>query len=481
MKKILVVIHLLMPSGAPISTKNICSILVKNNIHVELWSYRTGPLLEEYQKLNIPVKIVTPDSLDSEYVKAEIRTFDMLIANTVCTYEMVEKFQHIIPTIWYIHEAKSLTFLIGKNIGKFISEADNIFVVSEYARDFIHEKYGKKVQVMHNGVEDEFEPVYSLPKPKERGDVIRFLALGYIAENKAYDVFLHAFTEMDQTYRERCELHFAGQRIEREAQYYDSLMEEISIYDNVYYHGMLTDREEVFRLYQEADVVVVVSRDESCSLVALEGAMMQKPLIISRNVGAKYIVDQENGWVVETGSAKALRSVYQSIIDSPENLIEMGKISRQKYLSTSVMEIFEKNILQTVHKHMKAKTLFRLQKAPIRLWRYLYTALANPFPFLDIKRGSRIILYGAGKYGKSCHNRILKSHYFKLLLWVDQEADQYRKSGLKVYSPQSIREIKYDYIAIAVFNPVVVMNIRQNLRDMGVPEEKIVCLAETEF
>ncbi|WP_139025413.1 glycosyltransferase family 4 protein [Acetonema longum] len=48
------------------------------------------------------------------------------------------------------------------------------------------------------------------------------------------------------------------------------------------------------------DAFVIVSRDESCSLVALEWAMMGTPLIVSGNVGA------DNGWVVETGTHKSL-------------------------------------------------------------------------------------------------------------------------------------------------------------------------------
>lgn len=53
--------------------------------------------------------------------------------------------------------------------------------------------------------------------------------------------------------------------------------------------------------------MVVPSRDESCSLVALEGAMMSKPLILTENIGAKYILDENSGWLVKTGSVDSLK------------------------------------------------------------------------------------------------------------------------------------------------------------------------------
>jgi glycosyltransferase involved in cell wall biosynthesis len=97
-----------------------------------------------------------------------------------------------------------------------------------------------------------------------------------------------------------------------------------------------------------SDVVVVPSRDESCSLVALEGAMMGKPLIVTENVGAKYLVNDLNGWVVRTEDEVSLRKAFIEAIDKPELLKAMGKASRIEYLKTSTYEIFEKRFIEMV-------------------------------------------------------------------------------------------------------------------------------------
>ena len=76
---------------------------------------------------------------------------------------------------------------------------------------------------------------------------------------------------------------------------------------------------------------MIPSLDESCSLVVLEGAMMGKPLVVSENVGAKYLVDESNGWIVKTGDIESLIEAFTSIIKNPSQLSSMGKASRKKY------------------------------------------------------------------------------------------------------------------------------------------------------
>lgn len=88
--------------------------------------------------------------------------------------------------------------------------------------------------------------------------------------------------------------------------------------------------------------MVVPSRDESCSLVALEGAMMSKPLILTENIGAKYILDENSGWLVKTGSVDSLKNAFIQAYKNKNKLDAMGANSRNNYLQTSTYEIYEK-------------------------------------------------------------------------------------------------------------------------------------------
>ena len=92
------------------------------------------------------------------------------------------------------------------------------------------------------------------------------------------------------------------------------------------------------------DVVVVASRDESCSLVALEGAMLSKPLIVTENVGAKYMVSEENGMVVKTADVNDLMTAMMQMIDRKSELAKMGAASRKMYDTYASMQSYTQDM-----------------------------------------------------------------------------------------------------------------------------------------
>ena len=72
------------------------------------------------------------------------------------------------------------------------------------------------------------------------------------------------------------------------------------------------------------------------------------------------------------------------------------------------------------------------------------------FPYPNIKRGERILLYGDGTYGQRLYHYIRKTNFCKIVGWADRNYEELRKLGLKVDSPGIIPEIEYDHIAIAI-------------------------------
>lgn len=70
------------------------------------------------------------------------------------------------------------------------------------------------------------------------------------------------------------------------------------------------------------------------------------------------------------------------------------------------------------------------------------------FPFTDVKRGSDIILYCAGTYGQHLYEYLKRSEFCNVIAWADQNAEELKKQGLPVISPDEIG--KYDCKTIVV-------------------------------
>ena len=92
-----------------------------------------------------------------------------------------------------------------------------------------------------------------------------------------------------------------------------------------------------------------------------------------------------------------------------------------------------------------------------------------------LENGSKIILYGAGKVGQDYCEQLQHEQEIEIVLWLDKKGDNSKIiSGLPIVSVREIYNKEYDYIVIAVNNEQVAKEIRKELLDLGIAEEKIV-------
>lgn len=87
------------------------------------------------------------------------------------------------------------------------------------------------------------------------------------------------------------------------------------------------------------------------------------------------------------------------------------------------------------------------------------------FPYKGIKKGDRIIVYGAGRFGSELVNYIKKKNEQSIVSWIDE--------GGKRGTIQEIKNIEYDYIVVAVLIWKIVNEIESKLINMGIQKNKI--------
>ena len=89
----------------------------------------------------------------------------------------------------------------------------------------------------------------------------------------------------------------------------------------------------------------------------------------------------------------------------------------------------------------------------------------------------RVVLYGAGKLGQDLHKRLIEDEEHQVVLWVDKKAEACRQQGLTdVREVSEVAGVSYDQIVIAVMDKELAAAIREELRGMGIAEEKIIWL-----
>lgn len=87
------------------------------------------------------------------------------------------------------------------------------------------------------------------------------------------------------------------------------------------------------KLYQAAEVVTLVSRNEGFGLVLVEAFLFQKPVVAARSGGIPDIVsDGENGFLVDPDKVDAMASAFKKLLAAADLRQRMGKKGHQRYL-----------------------------------------------------------------------------------------------------------------------------------------------------
>lgn len=338
--KILLLSHEMTYTGAPNSLLNVARTLRQHGHLVTIYTLHGGDFVREYHRHGFRVHYYDEKNYTDEQRRAFSKKYDLMIANTVFCAEAAYNMQKNMPTILYLREARNLPDILAKcDIdSRYITDAENVVCVSEYARDFIAEAYHpKRLWTVHN-----FLIKRKIPKVKKDTDKVNFLIAATVEERKGISVAVDAYRQLPENIRQKACLHIAG----RTPDWAESYWRNINLKGDpgVIYHSEISDRKEMDRLIALSDVIVVPSFDESCSLTVLEGAMFGKALIVTENVGAKYMVDDSNGRIVKTGDVKDLSKAIRELTENKDRLSGYGAVSCERFAGECGAARFYKDI-----------------------------------------------------------------------------------------------------------------------------------------
>lgn len=335
-QKILLVSNEMTYTGSPRSLLNIAKILKELGADIDVWTLKNGGFQKEFENEQIQVKVF-PEMIKED----KIRQYNLIILNTFFTAHLVKRFQKLTRTILYIREAHNIPTLArdcGLDIDD-IRKANEVICISEYAEAFIRKNcMPHRLLVLHNFVKDDYNGQLNLV----RGGRVHFLLSGTYEERKGYDIAIDSFLRMPEKLKRVTCLHIVGRTPEWSRYFWERLREE---YDNrIVEHGEISDEAERLKLYRQMNVFVIASRDEACSLVALEGAMLGKALIMSENVGAQYL-DKKRKAVYSTEDVDVLcRKMCE--MTSRRELLVRGIAMRKAYKQMATIETYKREFMK---------------------------------------------------------------------------------------------------------------------------------------
>lgn len=94
--------------------------------------------------------------------------------------------------------------------------------------------------------------------------------------------------------------------------------------------------------------------------------------------------------------------------------------------------------------------------------------------------GSRIILYGAGRYGNQLYDILASCKEKKIVQWIDRNYESIKNSKRSLAGLEALGQEEYDCVLIGVVSKESADEIRAELMCRGVPAWKIYWLGKTE-
>ncbi len=90
------------------------------------------------------------------------------------------------------------------------------------------------------------------------------------------------------------------------------------------------------------------------------------------------------------------------------------------------------------------------------------------FPFTEVEKNSRIVLYGASEMGYDFYRQVVSTGYCTIVLWVDRQYSWWQHLNLPVTKPSEIVNTDYDLIVLTAERQTVAQSMRDDLMAMGV-------------
>lgn len=96
-------------------------------------------------------------------------------------------------------------------------------------------------------------------------------------------------------------------------------------------------------------------------------------------------------------------------------------------------------------------------------------------PYEIVKKSSKVVIYGAGRFGKKYKDRLDKEAEFNVVAWVDKNYHNFPQEW-NVESIDVLKDREYDMILIAISDPYIQKNVQKELIDKGIKSDKMWAL-----
>lgn len=155
---------------------------------------------------------------------------------------------------------------------------------------------------------------------KEDNPVVHIIVSGRLIYRKGIQVLLEAVTRMDSLHDYKVDIYGEGDQ----RSYLEKFVEKSGLENKVTFHGKIPF-DEMQNAYKNADIYVLPSLRESTGTAVFEALANKLPVITFNQNGAKYVVENDAGILVDLNNKEQVLNDLAKALDTLVNSYELRK------------------------------------------------------------------------------------------------------------------------------------------------------------
>lgn len=299
-------------------------------------------MISEINKNEISVIVVPTISMIKWEELQWLEKYDYIIVNTMpmilCAME-IAKYRNV---IMWLHESDNIYEYMNYWRKDIIRGIDNInikiYAVSNVAkRNFCNWITDCQIGILPCGIPN----VEYFPQNNKK---LIFATIGSIHPIKGQDILVEAIKQLPRYLLSQVEFWIIGKA--SDADFYDNLCQKSKKVSCIKILGEI-ENQKMNSIYSRTDIVIIPSRKETLSLVAIEAMQAGNVCIVSDSAGiAEYIEHGKNGLLFKSEATDKLTETIQWCIENKTKIEKIKENAKDVYKRNFSMEILKRNLKQ---------------------------------------------------------------------------------------------------------------------------------------
>ena len=253
-------------------------------------------------------------------VRAYVSANDIDVYHAHLSYGVVLGAVAAAPRVYTHH---NIRMRVSRPVFRMISPfIDQLVGISENCSSVLRDFSRREVVTIMNAIDQRRTPA-AKPRDYSLGTKVRCLAVGYIGEQKHYELMIRAISDLPPDRRSQIELCIVGEGSDEYVRALLGLIEQESLGGTVRLLGNCND---VPCLMANSDLYLMSSRYEGLPIALIESVSMGLPCVVTDVGGCSEVIRLcNNGLMVQPDDAAAFSEAVLELLDDPRRLRQMSE------------------------------------------------------------------------------------------------------------------------------------------------------------